>query len=83
MSDHKDWSPSYTAWKLMEIVLESRTLKPVDLEKDELLELFSDCANAVQGEYLGGFEGLEEYLEDIDDDIDDGEFDEDDLIDDE
>lgn len=68
MSDHKDWSPSYTAWKLMEVVLEARNLKPIDLGKEQLLDLFSDCVNSVQGEYVAD-------IEDLDDDIDDEDFD--------
>ena len=68
MSDHKDWSPSYTAWKLMEVVLEARNLKPIDLGKEQLLDLFSDCVNSVQGEYVAD-------IEDLDDDIDDEVFD--------
>ena len=71
MSDHKDWSPSYTAWKLMEVILEARDLKPSDLGKEQLLDLFSDCVNSVQGEYIAD-------IEDLDDEIEDDEFDEED-----
>ncbi len=68
MSESKDWSPSYTAWKLMEVIVESRSLKLSDLGKEQLLDLFSDCVNSVQGEYIADIV-----------DIDDDDFDDDDL----
>lgn len=76
MSDH-NWSPSYTAWKLMETVLDARNLKPDDLGKEQLLDLFSDCANAVEGEYIADIEDLDEELEDEDFDEEDPDDDED------
>ncbi|MAI91344.1 hypothetical protein [Ponticaulis sp.] len=68
MSESKDWSPSYTAWKLMETILEANEVKPSDLGKDLLLDLFSDCVNAVSGEYVAD-------LDDLDDEFDEDEFD--------
>ncbi|MAK59909.1 MAG: hypothetical protein CMK09_02915 [Ponticaulis sp.] len=75
MSESKDWSPSYTAWKLMETILDSKDIKPSDLGKELLLDLFSDCVNAVSGEYVSD-------IEDLDDEIEDDDFDEDDEDDD-
>lgn len=74
MSDQKDWSPSYTAWKLMETILESKDLKPHDLGKELLLDLFSDCVNSVAGEYVADLDDIDDELED---DFEDDEGDED------
>ncbi len=76
MSDSKDWSPSYTAWKLLETILDGKDLKPADLGKELLLDLFSDCVNSVNGDYVAD-------IEDIDDELEDDDFDEDELEDDE
>lgn len=76
MSDSHNWSPSYTAWKLMDVILESRKLKPTDLSKEQLLDLFSDCVNSVDGEYISDIEDLDEEIEE--DDYDDEILDEDD-----
>lgn len=74
MSD-TNWSPSYTAWKLMEAVLSSREIKPEQLGKEQLLDLYSDCVNAVDGEYIAD-------VEDLDDELDEEDFEEDDDSDD-
>lgn len=71
MSEHKDWSPSYTAWKLLETILEGKGVKATDLGKELLLDLFSDCVNSVNGDYVAD-------IEDIDDELDDDDFDEED-----
>ena len=39
MSEKTDWSPSYTAWKLLETILEGKGLKPTDLGKAHALHL--------------------------------------------
>ncbi|MAP96100.1 MAG: hypothetical protein CMK07_14230 [Ponticaulis sp.] len=70
MSDHTNWSPSYTAWKLLETILEGKGVKPTDLGKELLLDLFSDCVNSVSGEYVAD-------IEDIDDELDDDDFEDD------
>ena len=70
MSDHTNWSPSYTAWKLLEAILEGKGVKPTDLGKELLLDLFSDCVNSVSGEYVAD-------IEDIDDELDDDDFEDD------
>tara|TARA_B100000678_G_scaffold57471_2_gene46285 strand:- start:10097 stop:10321 length:225 start_codon:yes stop_codon:yes gene_type:complete len=70
MSEKTDWSPSYTAWKLLETILEGKGLKPTDLGKELLLDLFSDCANSVAGDYVA-------EIEDIDDELDDDDFEDD------
>lgn len=79
MSDQKDWSPSYTAWKLMETILKSKDLKAEDLGKELLLDLFSDCVNSVAGEYVADLDDIDDEMEvDFDDDEDDeGDEDED------
>ena len=72
MSDTKNWSPSYTAWKLMETILEGKDLKPTDLGKELLLDLYSDCVNSVAGEYVADIEDIDDELDDdIDDDFED------------
>lgn len=70
MSEKTDWSPSYTAWKLLETILEGKGLKPTDLGKELLLDLFSDCVNSVAGDYVA-------EIEDIDDELDDDDFEDD------
>ena len=70
MSESTDWSPSYTAWKLMQTILESKNLKAEDLGKELLLDLFSDCVNSVAGDYIAD-------IEDIDDELEDDDYDED------
>lgn len=81
MSDSHNWSPSYTAWKLMEIILETRKLKPSDLGKEQLLDLFSDCVNSVDGDYIADIEDLDEEIEedDYDDELVEDEDDDDDI----
>tara|TARA_Y100000052_G_scaffold27463_1_gene35386 strand:+ start:5885 stop:6064 length:180 start_codon:yes stop_codon:yes gene_type:complete len=59
----------------METILDSKDIKPSDLGKELLLDLFSDCVNAVSGEYVSD-------IEDLDDEIEDDDFDEDDEDDD-
>lgn len=71
MSTHTDWSPSYTAWKLLETILEGKDIKATEIGKELLLDLFSDCVNAVNGDYVAD-------IEDIDDELDDDDFDDDD-----
>lgn len=73
MSDTKNWSPSYTAWKLMETILEGKDLKPTDLGKELLLDLYSDCVNSVAGDYVADIEDIDHELEaeDFEDDLDD------------
>ena len=63
MSDTKNWSPSYTAWKLMETILEGKDLKPTDLGKELLLDLYSDCVNSVAGDYVADIEDIDHELE--------------------
>ena len=75
MSDSTNWSPSYTAWKLMTTILDGRGIQTKDLSKDQLLDLFSDCVNSVEGDYVA-------EIIDLDDDIEDEDFDEDDIDDD-
>jgi|TARA_B100000676_G_C17439990_1_gene513673 hypothetical protein len=72
MSDTKNWSPSYTAWKLMETILEGKDLKPTDLGKELLLDLYSDCVNSVAGDYVADIEDIDHELEaeDFEDDLD-------------
>ncbi|HBH89329.1 hypothetical protein [Ponticaulis sp.] len=72
MSDTKNWSPSYTAWKLMETILEGKNLKPTDLGKELLLDLYSDCVNSVAGDYVADIEDIDHELEaeDFEDDLD-------------
>ena len=72
MSDTKNWSPSYTAWKLMETILEGKNLKPTDLGKELLLDLYSDCVNSVGGDYVADIEDIDHELEaeDFEDDLD-------------
>ena len=72
MSDTKNWSPSYTAWKLMETILEGKDLKPTDLGKELLLGLYSDCVNSVAGDYVADIEDIDHELEaeDFEDDLD-------------
>lgn len=70
MSDAKDWSAHYTAWKLFETVLQANEVEPKQLSKDVMLDLFSDCVNAVAGEYIADI-----------DDIDDDDFDDDEVVD--
>ena len=72
MSDTKNWSPSYTAWKLMEAILEGKDLKPTDLGKELLLDLYSDCVNSVAGDYVADIEDIDHELEaeDFEDDLD-------------
>ncbi len=72
MSDTKNWSPSYTAWKLMETILEGKDLKPTDLGKELLLDLYSDCVNSVSGDYVADIEDIDHELEaeDFEDDLD-------------
>ena len=72
MSDTKNWSPSYTAWKLMETILEGKELKPTDLGKELLLDLYSDCVNSVAGDYVADIEDIDHELEaeDFEDDLD-------------
>lgn len=76
MSDSKDWSPSYMAWKLLETILEGKGVKPSDLGKDLLLDLYSDCVNSVAGEYVADIEDIDDELDD--DDFDDGDEEDDD-----
>lgn len=72
MSDTKNWSPSYTAWKLMETILDGKDLKPTDLGKELLLDLYSDCVNSVAGDYVADIEDIDHELEaeDFEDDLD-------------
>ena len=72
MSDTKNWSPSYTAGELMETILEGKDLKPTDLGKELLLELYSDCVNSVAGDYVADIEDIDHELEaeDFEDDLD-------------
>ncbi|WP_022693573.1 hypothetical protein [Ponticaulis koreensis] len=72
MSDTKNWSPSYTAWRLMETILEGKDLKPTDLGKELLLDLYSDCVNSVAGDYVADIEDIDHELEaeDFEDDLD-------------
>ena len=72
MSDTKNWSPSYTAWKLMETILEGKDLKPTDLGKELLLDLYSYCVNSVAGDYVADIEDIDHELEaeDFEDDLD-------------
>ena len=72
MSDTKNWSLSYTAWKLMETILEGKNLKPTDLGKELLLDLYSDCVNSVAGDYVADIEDIDHELEaeDFEDDLD-------------
>ena len=63
---------SYTAWKLMETILEGKDLKPTDLGKELLLDLYSDCVNSVAGDYVADIEDIDHELEaeDFEDDLD-------------
>ncbi len=78
MSEHTDWSPSYTAWKLMETILEGKDVKPTEIGKELLLDLFSDCVNSVAGEYVADIDDIDDELDDDFDDDDDEEEDDDD-----
>jgi len=64
MSHPTDWSPSYTAWKLMETILEGQGLTASQIGKELLLDLYSDCVNSVSGEYVADLDSLDDELDD-------------------
>ena len=56
----------------METILEGKDLKPTDLGKELLLDLYSDCVNSVAGDYVADIEDIDHELEaeDFEDDLD-------------
>ena len=56
----------------METILEGKNLKPTDLGKELLLDLYSDCVNSVAGDYVADIEDIDHELEaeDFEDDLD-------------
>ena len=67
MSEPTDWSRNYAAWRLFEAVLKAEGRAVTDLNRVQLLDLYSDCLNAARGEYTIDLD--EDVLDEVEDDV--------------